>query len=167
MIWATLGGVTVGLCLLVWEAVRWWPGRKALQKKPLEHVGRLVPFVFGCAYGVLGITATIGLIGWGFDTALWASNWLGDAALWLGVGQAPGQVSHGAYQPLTAFGNCAVLVVTAGTIAAIKFTPVGLVIKRGAWCGLCLGTSSGVAGLAAVPLAQGINQLGDLIYGVA
>ena len=34
------------------------------------------------------------------------------------------------------------------------------------WCGICLGMSAGVAGFAAVPLAQAANWLGAQVYGV-
>ena len=160
MIWATLGGVTVGLCILLAELVGWYPGWRRLEKKPVAYFGQLVPFVLAWAYGLLGILCVMGVIGWAFDMALWASNWLGDAALLLGVGEQPGQISHGAVQPLTAQGNALVLILTVVAITAIKKRPEGPQIKRGTWCGLCLGTSSGVAGLAAVPLAQAVNWLG-------
>lgn len=168
MIGATIGGVTVGLAILGVELVRWWPGRKAFLSRPADHAGALLPFLLAWCYGVLGILTVMGLIGWAFDLALWASNWLGDAALWLGVGERAGQASQGAYQPLTTFGNCAVFLMTCLMIAAIKFRPSGAQLKRGMWCGLCLGTSSSVAGLAAVPLAQAVNWLGNVVYtGVA
>ena len=165
MIWATAGGVTVGLCILVWHLIEWWPGLKQLQDRPLPYAGDLLPFVVAWCYGVLGVLTAMGLIGWAFDTALWASNWLGDAALYIGVGEAPGRVSQGVYAPLTGLGNCAVLLATVCMVAAIKFTPAGKALKRGTWCGLCLGTSAGVAGLTAVPLAEAANWLGATVYG--
>lgn len=164
MIVTTLGGVTIGLALLGWELIRWWPGRKALLKKPVQHAEALLPFLLAWCYGALGTLTTLGLIGWAFDTALWASNWLGDAALWLGVGVKVQQAAQGPYLPLTVVGNCAVFLLTVCMVAGVKFLPCGEQLKRGVWCGLCLGTSSSVAGLAAVPLAQGINWLGNVIY---
>lgn len=169
MIWATRGGVAVGICILVWYLVRWWPGAAAFRGKkarPLQHLGALLPFVYGLAFGTLGILSAMGLIGWGFDSALWAVNWLGDVAGWVLVGEAPGQASHGVYKPLTSDGNWMVLILSAATVAVIKFRPQGTEVKMGTLCGLCLGTSAGVAGLAAVPLAQGVNALGGTVFGV-
>jgi hypothetical protein len=166
MIVVTLGGVTVGLVVLVRFLIDWWPGYKNLRKKPLPWVGRLLPFAFAWCYGVLGVLTGMGLIGWAFDGALWASNWLGDAALLLGVGESPGQQAGAAYQPLTAFGNCTMFVITCALPKAIEKLPSGGDLKAGVWCGLCLGTSSGVAGLAAVPLAEAIDWIGTLVYGV-
>lgn len=165
MIWATAGGVTVGLCLLGWTLVSWYPGKKALAHQPLEHVARLLPFTLGWVYGTLATLTVGGLIGWLFDAILWISNWLGDAALWLGVGAKAGISSRGNYLPLTTFGSCAVVLLTVVVLAVIKKRACGPEVKRGAWCGACLGTSAGVAGLVAVPLAQAANWLGATVYG--
>ena len=165
MIGVTIGGVTVGLLLLLRHMIGWWPGVKALKKKPVAHAGALLPFAYGWAYGALGVLTVMGLIGWAFDTALWASNWVGDAVLWLGVGESPGQSAQGVTMPLTGFGNCTVVLLTGVTLALIQKSGYGPDVKSGTWCGLCLGTSSGVAGLAAVPLANAVNALGELVYG--
>lgn len=165
MIVATFGGVTVGLIILGKFLIAWWPGIRALKKDPLPLLGQLLPFLFAWGYGALGILTVMGLIGWAFDTALWASNWLGDAALWLGVGESPGQVAGRTYQPLTTFGNGVVLIIACLLPTAVKHLNVGSDLKAGVWCGLCLATSSGVAGRAAVPLAQAINWLGAALYG--
>lgn len=165
MIWATAGGVTIGLCLLAWVLVEWFPGRKTLLSKPLESVAELIPFLSGGAYGTLAILTVGGFIGWVFDTALWIANWLGDAALWLGVGASAGVSSRGQYLPLTSLGSCAVAILTVGVVAVIVKRKCGPDVKKGVWCGMCLGTSAGVAGLAAVPLAQAANWLGATVYG--
>lgn len=167
MIGVTIGGVTIGIILLGWVLIEWWPGRKKLMKDLVNQLIALLPFLLGWCYGALGVLTVQGLIAWAFDAALWASNWLGDAALWLGVGEVPGQAAQGTYEPLTVFGNCAVLIITALVIATVKFTSAGYMVKLGVWCGLCLGTSSSVAGLAAVPLAQGVNWVGELVYTAA
>lgn len=164
MIYTTIGGVTIGLSILGWVLIQWWPGRKALMKKPLPHLSALLPFAVAWCYGALGTLATMGFIGWSFDTALWASNWIGDAALWFGVGERVGQAAQGVTTPLTTFGNCALVLMTVCMIAAVKFTPAGPQMKLGVWCGLCLGTSSSVAGLAAVPLAEAVNAIGSVVY---
>ena len=167
MIVVTIGGVTVGLAILVRHFIQWWPegGYKALLKKPAAYAGDLLPFLFGWAYGALGILTTMGLIGWAFDTALWASNWLGDAALWIGVGEAPGQTAAGAPIQLSTVGNCMVLLLTVAVVTAVKKSKMGPPIKRGTWCGLCLGTSAGIAGAVAGPLAMGVNSLGAAVFG--
>lgn len=168
MIVVTIGGVTVGLAILIKHVIDWWPegGIKALRKKPAPYIADWLPFLFGWAYGALGVLAAMGVIGWAFDTALWASNWLGDAALWVGVGQAPGQTAAGAPVQLSATGDCVVLLLTVAVITAVKKSKMGPPIKRGTWCGLCLGTSAGVAGAVAGPLAMGANWLGTAVYGV-
>ncbi|MFE9922289.1 hypothetical protein ACFYQA_12050 [Streptomyces sp. NPDC005774] len=162
----TIGGVTIGVCILVATLVQWYPGHKALQKKP-QLVGSLLPFVLAWAYGVLAILTVGGLVGWVADTTLWITNWLGDVALVWGVGGQTGQSATGsAYLPLTQTGGALVLILTVAMVAAAKKSKYGRDLKAGAWCGICLGTSAGVAGFAAVPLAQAVNWLGQAVYGV-
>jgi len=164
--YVTIGGVTVGICILVATLVHWWPGTKTLRHDPLRHAGRLLPFLFAWAYGVLITLGVGGLIGWIAKTALWITNWLGDAALVWGVGGQAGQHTAGAaYLPLTETGGGIVLILTVGIIAGMKKSKYGRDLKWGTWCGITLGTSAGVAGLAAVPLAQVANWLGDKAYG--
>lgn len=163
----TIGGVTVGVCILIHYLVTWWPGRKALMKDPARQAAALAPFLVAWSYGVLAILGVGGLVGWIADTALWISNWLGDAALVWGVGGQAGQHASGSvYLPLTQTGGAVVLILTVALLAAVKKSKYGSDIKRGAWCGVCLGTSAGIAGFAAVPLALAVNWLGDKVYGV-
>ena len=83
-----------------------------------------------------------------------------------GVGTQAGQPAGGTvYLPLTQTGGAVVLILTAVMVALVKKSKHGSAIKLGAWCGLCLGTSAGIAGFAAVPLAQGVNWLGGTVYG--
>lgn len=166
MIWATSGAVTIGISLIAYYLISWWPGRKALTgKKKIAYLGQLVPFAFAWAFGALGILSVAGLIGWTFDTVLWISNWLGDAANWLAVGAEAGHTSRGTYVPLTDDGSRIVVFLTVIFLALVKFRPaLSQELKWGAWSGLCLGTSSSVAGLAAVPLAQGVNELGRVVF---
>ncbi|MEU3426611.1 hypothetical protein [Streptomyces gardneri] len=166
MIWATLGGVTIGLALLIRHFIQWWPGLKAVQSAPLQHAGRLLPFLAAWCYGALAILTVGGLIGWAADTTLWITNWLGDAALVWGVGGTAGVPSRGSsYLPLTQTGGAIVLLMTVALVAAIKKSARGQDLKAGAWCGICLGTSAGIAGFAAVPLAQAANAVGATVYG--
>ncbi|MFJ6935705.1 hypothetical protein [Streptomyces sp. NPDC101132] len=163
----TIGGVTVGLAILVRYLTLWWPGLKALRADPLAHAAALLPFLIAWAYGVLAVLTVGGVIGWAFDTTVWISSWLGDVALVWGVGGEAGQSAAGsAYLPLTQTGSAVVLLLTVGIVTAAKTSRYGADLKAGAWCGACLGTSAGVAGLAAVPLAQAVNAVGEQLYGV-
>lgn len=163
----TIGGVTVGICILAHFLITWWPGRKTLMKDPARHAAGIAPFLIAWAYGCLTILGVGGLIGWAADATLWISNWLGDVALVWGVGTDAGQPAGGTiYLPLTQTGGAIVLILTVALVAAVKKSRYGSDIKRGAWCGICLGTSAGVAGFAAVPLAQAANWLGNTVYGV-
>ena len=163
----TIGGVTVGLALLVRFLITWWPGSKTLRANLLGHAGSLAPFLAAWAYGALTVLGLGGLIGWAADTALWISNWLGDAALVWGIGTQAGQnAGRGTYLPLTQTGGALVLLMTVAVVTAVKVSRYGRDIKMGAWCGLCLGTSAGVAGAAAVPLAEAVNWAGATVYGV-
>ena len=166
MTYVTYGGVTVGLIILGHYLVTWWPGRKPLTKDPIRAASDLAPFLLAWCYGCLAVLGVGGLIGWTADTALWISNWLGDAALVWGVGGQAGQHTAGpAYLPLTQPGGGVVLILTAVLAAIVKKSRHGGSVKLGAWCGICLGTSAGVAGFAAVPLATAANWLGGTVYG--
>lgn len=163
----TIGGVTIGLAVLVWQLTTWWPGLKSFKKNPLGHVATLGPFLIAWAYGVLAVLTVGGLIGWAAGSWLWINNWLGDASLVWGVGGQAGQVATATvYLPLTQTGGALVLLMTIALLVAVKKSRYGGDIKRGAWAGICLGTSAGVAGLAAVPLAQATNWAGATVYGV-
>ncbi|MFI2431971.1 hypothetical protein [Streptomyces sp. NPDC018693] len=167
MNYVTYGGVTVGLCLLAHQLVTWWPGRKPLTKDPLRQLARLLPFLLGWVYGCLTTLGVGGLVGLISGTVLGLSNWLGDAALVWGVGGPGGQSATTAtFRPLSGPGLGVVLIITVAFIAAVKKSGSGPELKRGAWCGITLGTSAGVAGFAAVPLAQAATLLGDRVYGV-
>ncbi|MFD0146198.1 MULTISPECIES: hypothetical protein [unclassified Streptomyces] len=167
MIVATFGGVTIGLALLIRHLTEWWPGRKTLLKDPLGQAGALLPFVLAWCYGALAVLTVAGLIGWAADATLWISNWLGDAALVWGVGGQVGQTgATPTFLPLTQQGGGVVLLMTVAVVVAAKKSRAGRAIKTGAWCGICLATSAGVAGFAAVPLAQGVNAIGEQVYGV-
>jgi len=166
MNYVTMGGVTIGICILVATLVRWWPGLKPLKKYPLRHLKALSPFLASCAYGCLTILGVGGIIGWLAKAARWITNWLGDAALVWGVGgNAQDHASAAAYIPLTYQGGGIVLILTAVIIVAMKKSNYGNDMKMGVWCGICLGTSAGVAGFAAVPLATAANWIGGLAYG--
>lgn len=166
MDYVTMGGVTVGICILLATVVNWWPGLKHFRKRPLDHLKNLLPFLLAGAYGCLVTLGIGGLIGWMADAARWITNWLGDAALVWGVGgNAQENVSAATYIPLTQSGGGMVLILTAAMWVASRKSVYGRDLKMGMWCGVCLGTSAGVAGFAAVPLATAANWAGDKVYG--
>jgi len=167
MNYVTFGGVTVGLCLLGYQLVSWWPGRKQLMKDPLKHLAKLLPWLASWSYGCLTTLGIGGLIGTASSSVLGLSNWLGDAALFWGVGEQPGQLAGAkTFVPLSSPGAALVLIATAVFIAAVKKASEenSKTLKLGAWCGITLGTSAGVAGFAAVPLAMAANHVGDTLY---
>ncbi|WP_326729726.1 hypothetical protein [Streptomyces phaeochromogenes] len=167
MNYVTFGGVTVGLCLLIAQLISWYPGRKQLMKDPVKHASKLLPWLVSWCYGCLTTLGIGGLIGTASSSVLGLSNWLGDAALIWGVGESGGQLAGAkTFVPLSSPGAALVLIATVGFVVAVKKASdddAG-VLKRGAWCGITLGTSAGVAGFAAVPLALGANWLGEHVY---
>ncbi|MCZ4605358.1 hypothetical protein O3S80_16705 [Streptomyces sp. Lzd4kr] len=166
MNYVTAGGVTVGLCLLIHQLVTWWPGYKRLTKDPVKQAAELLPFLLGWAYGCLTTLGVGGLVGLVSGAILGLSNWLGDVALVWGVGGAGEQeVGAKTFVPLSGPGLAVVLILTVAFIAAAKKSSYGSELKRGAWCGICLGTSANVTGFAAVPLATAANVIGDRVYG--
>lgn len=167
MNYVTFGGVTVGLCILGYQLMSWWPGRKQLMKDPAKHAAKLLPFLASWAYGCLTTLGIGGLIGTASSSILGLSNWLGDVALVWGVGESIGQQAGAkTFVPLSGPGAALVLIATCVFIAAVKKAgdDTSKTLKLGAWCGICLGTSAGVAGFAAVPLAQVANWCGDNLY---
>ncbi|MEU7381534.1 hypothetical protein AB0A91_16330 [Streptomyces sp. NPDC042207] len=166
MTYVTYGGVTVGLLILAYHLTTWYPGWKALRAAPVHHAATLLPFLLAWVYGVLTILGIGGLIGWAARTARWIANWLGDVALVWGVGGHTGQhAGPVTYLPLTQAGGAVVLILTVVMAALVKKSRHGTHIKWGALCGICLGTSAGIAGFAAAPLALAVNWLGDSVYG--
>ncbi|MFM9675792.1 hypothetical protein [Streptomyces brasiliscabiei] len=166
MTFVTIGGVTIGFCILAYTLVKWWPGAKALRADPFRQLARLLPFVLAWCYGVLAVLSVGGLVGWIADSWLWINSWLGDVALVWGVGGQGGTRASGvSYLPLTQPGAGLTLILTATMCAALKVSDRRDDLFMGMWCGITLGTSAGVAGLAAVPLAQAVNWAGDGLYG--
>lgn len=167
MNYVTFGGVTVGLMILGYQLMIWWPGRKPLMKDPIKHLSRLLPFLAAWAYGCLTTLGIGGLIGTASSSVLGLSNWLGDVALVWGVGESIGQQAGAkTFIPLSSPGAALVLIATCVFIAAVKKAgdDTSKTLKLGAWCGITLGTSAGVAGFAAVPLATAANWCGERLY---
>jgi hypothetical protein len=167
MTYVTMGGVTIGICILVATIFKWFPGVKAFKKDPLKHAANLLPFLLSWTFGCLTVLGIGGLIGWTARTARWITNWLGDAALVWGVGgDWDKNASAATYLPLTQAGGGIVLIMATAMIVAIKTSRYSNDLKMGLWCGICLGTSAGIAGFAAVPLAIAVNNIGNVVYGV-
>ena len=157
----SLGGVTVGLSILTWIAVRWWN----------KHRGKwtvLIPFAVSSLYGMLLILSAGGILGGLAGIALWGQNLAGDAALEYGVGGNSPDVTRSFNLALSDGGHAMVLILTVAMVAVWKFSKrlprmdVGL----GILAGVALGLSSGVAGWAAEILAPVVNTGGDWIGGV-
>lgn len=154
----TLGGLTVGLCLLTIQGIRWWTREN-------HKLAALVPYLLSVAYGMLAIYGIAGILGVLFHIALWGANGLGDLTLVFGVGGSTHNVTGGHVSALTAGGYVIVTVLTV-VLACLciwaKSVPVWKVVA-GTLAGLCLGLVGGVAATAAVPLASAVNALGALI----
>jgi hypothetical protein len=168
MNYVTFGGVTVGLCVLCHYLMTWYPGFKALRSNIQGHAAKLIPFIVGWIYGCLTTLGVAGLVGLVSGTILGLSNWLGDAALVWGVGgNFGGMAAAKTFVPLSGPGDGVLLILTCVFVAALKKAAYNDQLKLGAWCGITLGTSSGVAGFAAVPLATMVNTVGGYIYTAA
>ncbi|WP_046503119.1 hypothetical protein [Streptomyces odonnellii] len=159
----SLGGVTVGLSLLGWEIARWWPGRKRVAKQLV----RLVPFTLAALYGMLLVLSAGGLLGLGADWSLWGASELGDAVLEYGIGSDAPNVTRSSNLVLTPGGHAFVIVAT-GVLIAVWTRRGGFRwdLARAVLCGITLGLSSGVAGIAGYVLSPVVSTAGDVIVGL-
>jgi hypothetical protein len=156
---ATLGAVAIGLGLLIWNVIVWWPGRKALMKDPVSLLG-LGPFLFGFCFGSLAAMCG-GALGYVADATLWAGGWAGDAGLIWGVGGFREDVTRGGAQALTNGGLVVVLLLCFVFFAVLRRKEATRSqVRQGAVSGIMLGTVKGVAGLMAIPLASLVNLAG-------
>lgn len=158
----SLGGLTVGLGILTWIGYRWWysPGR---------HWKTLViPFVPLMCYGMLLILSAGGILGGAAGTTLWGSNLVGDRTLEYGVGGGTPEVTRTVSLVLTDGGHMVVILMTLAVIATWKFKKSlsRLDLLLPIVCGISLGLSSGVAGLAAQLLAPGVDTVGGVLAGI-
>ncbi|MFJ4012242.1 hypothetical protein [Streptomyces sp. NPDC090026] len=161
----TLGGVVVGLSLLVWEIVTWWPGAKQAGKP--KHLLRLLPFTAAWLYGMVLILSAGGVAGLAADYSLWGSSEIGDAVLAYGVGGDSPEVTRTSNLALTAGGHAFVVVATVALVAVwCKRRGVNWALLRAVLSGICLGLSSGVAGIAGYVLSPVVSTAGDAIVGL-
>jgi hypothetical protein len=159
----TYGSLAVGIGLLVYHFVTWWPGRKALMKDPM-CLTSLVPFLLGYAYGALLVMGVGGLMGWMAGAVIWGVGWVGDAALVYGVGGARETLGQGQVMALTNGGLWMVLVMTFLIVALRRRTAhLKEDIGRGVLTGVLTGSTPLVAGALAVPLASAVNLAGAWI----
>lgn len=167
MNWGTdslsLGGLTVGLGILIWVGWRWWytPGKRGW--KDLAF-----PFVPLACYGMLLILSTGGILGGVAGITLWGSNAIGTQALEKGVGGNSPEVTRSISLVLTDGGHMVVILATIAIVAtwvfkkSIRRMDILLPIA----CGISLGLSSGIAGVAAELLAPGVDTLGGSLAGL-
>jgi hypothetical protein len=157
---ATLGAAVLGIGLVAYNLVGWWPGRKALMKYPASML-ELSPFVLGYCFGTLAILCGGGLLGYLADFTLWAGGWAGDGALIWGVGGYRENVSRGPEQALTNGGHAVVLILCFVLAAVLRRKgSTSKQLKHGIVAGVMLGTVRGIAGLMAIPLASSVNIAG-------
>ncbi|MEU8891151.1 hypothetical protein [Streptomyces sp. NPDC048442] len=161
----SLGGVTVGLSLLGWELVQWWPGRKQAVK--FKHLVRLVPFLLTWFYGMLLILSAGGALGVVADWSLWGTSEIGDAVLKYGVGGTTQNVTRGSNLVLTPGGHAVVVISTVLFIGVwVKRRGFNWSLLRAILSGVSLGLSSGIAGMAGWVLSPVVSTIGDLIPGL-
>lgn len=156
---ATLGAAILGLGILAYHLIVWWPGHKALRKSPIIAL-ELAPFAFGFCFGTLAVLCAGGVLGWTASATLWGGSWLGDGALVWGVGGYREDVSRAAQPFVTNGGRAIILVLTFVFFAVLKRRKSSGGIKQGAVAGVMLATVKGVAGIMAIPLASSVNLAG-------
>ncbi|PVE04680.1 hypothetical protein [Streptomyces scopuliridis] len=161
----SLGGVTVGLSLLAWEITRWWPGRKNLLK--LKKLLDLLPFTLAALYGMLLILSAGGILGGGANVALWGGSEIGDATLQYGLGAGTPDATRTSNLVLTDGGHAFVIVCTVILFAIwTKRGGFRWDLARAVFCGITLGLSAGVAGIAGYVLSPVVSAAGDSIVGL-
>lgn len=159
-----LGGVTAGVAVILWFAIRWWFAEK-------HRWTALVPFVLALAYGMLAALAAFGsasALGVAVWLNLWAANVAGYAGLVWGVGGNAPDVTRAGQLALTDGGYVIVLLLTVLLVALCKFAskvPTGKIVA-GCFAGVAIALSGNVAGVAAIPLGSGANFLGVGFNGV-
>lgn len=164
---ATLGSFVLGLSLIVLNLGTWYPGWKSLRDKTLKHLARILPFLFGYAYGI-AIMLCGGLLGWFGDVILWGGSWLGDGVLIYGVGGHRVSVQSTTLTALTNGGLAMVLVATAVCVVVMRRREDARKgIQHGAVAGVLTGVVRGWLGLAAIPVASALNASGMWLPGAS
>src|SRR5687768_1637883 len=158
----TLGGAVLGLAILGHHLAMWWPGVGALRKDPLGCLGELTPFVLAWLYGTALLMCALPIFRFLTDLTVWSVSWLGDGALVWGVGGQAGQgVGPADVQFLTNGGHAMVLIVGAVLLGLLKVGRINpAALRKGTFCGVLLGQTGGVLGLAAPVVATSFNLSG-------
>jgi hypothetical protein len=164
---ATLGSFVLGFSLVVLNLGTWWPGLKQLQGKPMKHLTRILPFLYGYCFGIV-VMLCGGMLGWFGDFALWGGSWLGDGALIWGVGGHRESVQSTALTALTDGGLAMSLVACAVFLVVLRRTENARKgVIHGALAGIFTGTVRGWLGLAAIPVANALNLSGQWLPGAS
>lgn len=164
---ATLGSFVLGLYLVIVNLGTWYPGYKSLRDKPLKHLARVLPFLFGYCYGI-AIMLVGGLLGWFGDFILWGGSWLGDGVLIYGVGGTRQSVQSTTVTALTNGGLAMVLISTAVCVVVMRRREDNRKgIMQGTAAGILTGVVRGWLGLLAVPVASALNASGMWLPGAS
>lgn len=153
----SLAGLALVLAIL-WANLRpWWKGNRDPQQ--------LRAFGTGAFLGALSTMCGGGLLGWLAGCAPNAANTSGAKATQGVTGQTPAEtVTTGTLGQLTPEGAVVVFLVAVGTVLA--FRAAGKQDKKrmvgGAFCGICLCLTAGVAGALGF-LPDLINQAGTVL----
>jgi hypothetical protein len=170
----TLGCVTLGTVIIALTLQRWWHKSGGGKKGDGGGGGRkwtsLVPFALALCYGILVVLAsasTSALGGLG-KLGLWGGNNLGYAYLVWGIGGDSPTVARANPVILTPGGYCILALWTALVIGHHLWSKrmPRLYNVAGTTGGILIGTSAGVAGVAAIPLASAVNFLGSWYGGL-
>lgn len=170
----TLGCVTLGTIIIALTLQRWWQksgGKKGEDGGGGRKWASLVPFALALCYGILVVLASpsISVLGTIGKLGLWGGNGIGYAYLVWGIGGDSPVVNRAVPVVLTDGGYCVLAIWTALVVGHhlwAKRMP-RLHSLLGTTAGLLIGTSAGVAGIAAVPLASAVNLLGSWYTGMA
>lgn len=163
--YVSLGGLFVGMGIIFWHTALWWVGGG---KTAGNWRALLIPFIPIFLYGMLLILSAGGILGWVAQFSLWGSNVVGDATLEYGVGGGTQNVTRTTNVVLTAPGHMVVGLITIVMVAvwmySKKISRMSTLLYM--LSGICLGLSSGVAGVFAWAMAPSVDTVGGVIAGV-
>jgi len=167
----TLGCVTLGTIIVAMTVQKWWKagGGGGGMKGPGSSGGQrdwkaLVPFIIALCYGMVAILASPGISALGLVTkfGLWGGNQLGYGYLVWGIGGTSPNVTRVSPVVLTPGGYAILAIWTALVVGQHMWSRrlPRIQTTLGVIAGVFLGLSAGIAGVAAIPLASGVNVLG-------
>lgn len=171
----TLGCVTLGAIIIALTIQRWWKKGSGGKGKGDDAGHRqwtqLLPFFLALCYGMLVVLASPGVsvLGTVSKLGLWGGNVLGYGYLVWGIGGTDTPVTRAHPVLLTPGGYAILGIWTALVIGQHMWSKrlPRLQSTLGTVAGILIGMSAGVAGVAAVPLASGVNILGAWYAGFA